>query len=64
HANADMSKNGLKQSSGAMVNYLYDLSLTDRYHEDFAINSVVSAAKPAQSLLNSALPPKPKEDAS
>ncbi|MEO9516806.1 MAG: malonyl-CoA decarboxylase [Paracoccaceae bacterium] len=61
HANADMSKNGLKQSSGAMVNYLYDLSLTDRYHEDFALNSVVSAAKPAQSLLNSALPPKPKE---
>ncbi|WP_342069741.1 malonyl-CoA decarboxylase domain-containing protein [Yoonia algicola] len=50
HADADTSANGLKQSSGAMVNYLYDLSQTQRRHEDFALKSVVSAAKPARAL--------------
>jgi malonyl-CoA decarboxylase len=64
HANADLSANGLAQSSGAMVNYIYDLSHTQRQHEDFALKSIVAAAKPAQSLSNAALSQKPKEPTS
>ena len=33
HADADTSAKGLEQSSGAMVNYHYDLSQTQRRHE-------------------------------
>jgi len=33
HANADMTDKGLLQSSGAMVNYLYDLKLIEKNHE-------------------------------
>lgn len=61
HANADMSKNGLVQSSGAMVNYHYDLSQTQRHHEDFVLKAIVNAAKPAQTLSSASLSPKPKE---
>ena len=61
HADADTSANGLAQSSGAMVNYKYDLSLTQRHHEDFALNAIVTAAKPAVALSNSTLSAKPKE---
>lgn len=64
HANADMSANGLAQSSGAMVNYLYDLSLTEYHHEEFALKSIVMAAKPAKSLATATLSPKPKETTS
>jgi malonyl-CoA decarboxylase len=64
HADADSSANGLAQSSGAMVNYLYDLSRTERHHEDFALKSIVTAAKPAQALSTMALSPKPKETSS
>lgn len=61
HAGADMSANGLKQSSGAMVNYLYDLAQTQRRHEEFALKSVVAAAKPALALSTATLTAKPKE---
>jgi malonyl-CoA decarboxylase len=64
HADADASANGLAQSSGAMVNYLYDLSLTERHHEDYALKSVVAAAKPAQTLSTATLSRKPKETSS
>lgn len=64
HADADTSANGLAQSSGAMVNYLYDLSLTERHHEDFALKSIVAAAKPARTLSTTALSAKPKETSS
>ena len=64
HAGADASANGLAQSSGAMVNYLYDLSQTQRRHEDFALRSVIAAAKPAQALSTAALSAKPKETSS
>ena len=60
-ANADTSANGLAQSSGAMVNYLYDLSLTERNHAGFALNSIVAAAKPARVLSTATLSLKPKE---
>lgn len=64
HANADTSANGLKQSSGAMVNYLYDLDQTQRRHEDFALKSVIAAAKPALALSTATLSAKPKEPSS
>lgn len=35
HGEADTSVNGLKQSSGAMVNYHYDLTLIEQNHEKF-----------------------------
>ena len=50
HANADTSVNGLAQSSGTMVNYLYDLALCERSHANFVLNSIVAAAKPARVL--------------
>ena len=64
HADADTSANGLAQSSGAMVNYLYDLSQTQQRHEDFALKSVVAATKAVQSLSTTALSAKPKEPTS
>lgn len=64
HADADTSTNGLAQSSGAMVNYLYDLTLTERNHEDFALKSIVAAAKPARTLSTATLSAKPKETTS
>src|SRR6056300_1163316 len=33
--NADMSTKGMEQSHGAMINYLYDLSVVERNHEQF-----------------------------
>lgn len=64
HADADLSRNGLAQSSGAMVNYLYDLSLTEHHHEEFALKSSVMASKPVRALSTAALSPKPKEPTS
>lgn len=64
HADADRSANGLAQSSGAMVNYLYDLSQTQRRHEDFALGSIVAAARPVLSLSTATLSTKPKDPAS
>jgi malonyl-CoA decarboxylase len=64
HADGDTSTNGLAQSSGAMVNYLYDLTLTERNHEDFALNAIVAAAKPARTLSTASLSAKPKETTS
>lgn len=61
HADADTSANGLAQSSGAMVNYHYDLSLAERNHADFALKSIVTAAKPARVLSTASLTAKPKE---
>ena len=63
HADADVSRNGRAQSSGAMVNYLYDLSRTQAHHEDFALRSIVAATKPTQTLSTTALPNKPKDPA-
>ncbi len=64
HADADLSRNGLAQSSGAMVNYLYDLSLTEHHHEEFALKSSVMASKPVRTLSTATLSPKPKESTS
>jgi len=55
HAQADTSTNGLAQSSGVMVNYLYDLSKTETQHEDFILNNVVAASSSVMALSNAAL---------
>jgi malonyl-CoA decarboxylase len=38
---ADLSRNGLKQSGGLMVNYLYDLDRVEEYHQRFLDGVVV-----------------------
>ncbi len=50
HANADLSKNGQKQSHGVMVNYVYDLAEIEANH--FALNELgtVAVSKEVQSL--------------
>jgi malonyl-CoA decarboxylase len=51
--NADPSPNGLRQSYGLMVNYLYDLGEIEKNHEAFAANGVVAAASGVTRLLKS-----------
>ena len=38
---ADLSRNGLRQSCGLMVNYLYDLERVEEYHQRFLDGEVV-----------------------
>ena len=42
HADADLSEKGRTQSSGAMVNYHYDMALLEQNHERFVQNGEVS----------------------
>jgi malonyl-CoA decarboxylase len=39
----DLSKNGVRQSLGMMVNYLYDLAKVEEYHQRFLEGNVVHA---------------------
>lgn len=50
HARADTSPNGLRQSAGVMVNYLYDLSKVTQNHERFAASNQVAASSEVRSL--------------
>lgn len=50
HAEADISENGLRQSNGTMVNYLYDLSLISRNHERFVGEKAVAASDAVKNL--------------
>lgn len=56
HAMADISANGLKQSCGVMVNYLYDLSRVEQNHEEFVDKQTVACSRSVQSQLRSGLP--------
>ncbi|MCM5680614.1 malonyl-CoA decarboxylase [Schlegelella sp. S2-27] len=47
---ADVSRKGLKQSLGLMVNYLYDLGEVEERHERFVRGEVVSARRITQKL--------------
>ena len=47
----DLSKNGLKQSAGLMVNYLYDLSSVEENHERF-VNGDVIYSRSVGKLIN------------
>lgn len=44
HADADLSENGLRQSQGAMVNYMYDLTQITANHEAFVTDKTVAAS--------------------
>jgi malonyl-CoA decarboxylase len=37
----DLSRNGLRQSAGLMVNYLYDLSSVEENHERFVNGELI-----------------------
>lgn len=50
NAGADLSRKGLRQSHGLMVNYLYDLAEIEANHERFA-NGRVSASRPVLAML-------------
>ena len=64
HANADSSANGRTQSSGAMVNYHYDLAQVERNHRDFALTSKITASKTVTALAKVAFKTKPQALAS
>ncbi|ABG31108.1 decarboxylase [Roseobacter denitrificans] len=53
HAEADVSPNGRKQSNGAMVNYLYDLSQISQNHEKFVGDKIVVASTTVKALSGS-----------
>jgi malonyl-CoA decarboxylase len=57
HAEADTSASGQKQSFGAMVNYMYDLSAVSENHELFAMQGQVVSSKAVKALAKS----KPKK---
>jgi malonyl-CoA decarboxylase len=59
HAGADTSRNGMSQSGGVMVNYLYDLNRVSDNHEAFVSKGLVAASKEVTALARKgALTPK------
>ena len=50
HGGADTSANGLRQSGGAMVNYLYNLARVAQNHERYATKKEVVASQPVKTL--------------
>lgn len=54
HAGADTSPNGLRQSAGAMVNYLYDPARIETNHEAFVSDQVIAASKEVRALSQTA----------
>lgn len=50
HAEADLSENGLAQSGGTMVNYLYNLPRIARNHEAFIADGTVAASSEVRAL--------------
>lgn len=50
HANADLSENGLRQSHGVMVNYVYDLNELEANHFALTELDTVATSKAVQAL--------------
>lgn len=50
HAGADISANGMRQSGGVMVNYLYDLGKVEKYLDRYAESREFTAAQPVRAL--------------
>lgn len=50
HDGADLSENGMRQSGGTMVNYLYDLTQITTNHEKFVVEKTVAASAEVQAL--------------
>ena len=61
HALADSSDNGMAQSGGVMVNYLYDLSRTESNHERYALENVVATSRAVRALTTAAIATKTGE---
>lgn len=64
HAQADLSENGLAQSGGAMVNYLYNLPKITRNHEAFIGSGQIAASSEVRSLATEALRREARKPAS
>lgn len=61
HANADISQNGLAQSNGTMVNYLYELRDVSQNHERFVKENTIAVSGPVKALsasVKTAIPEK------
>ncbi|MEM8555226.1 MAG: malonyl-CoA decarboxylase [Pseudomonadota bacterium] len=56
HAGADVSTNGMAQSGGAMVNYLYDLSKVAKNHQSYADDGKVPVSSQIAALVRQAQP--------
>jgi malonyl-CoA decarboxylase len=56
HANADLSVNGLRQSHGVMVNYVYDLAEIEANHFALTELGTVAASKSVQQLADESQP--------
>ena len=64
HWLGDRSENGLRNSAGMMVNYLYDLKSVDANHEAYSRDREVIASRDVKSLLDSRFEPsKPRKQA-
>ena len=50
HAQADLSARGLRQSCGAMVNYLYDLEQVEANHESYAAQHKIASTRGMRQL--------------
>ena len=50
HSSADLSPKGMKQSCGAMVNYLYEIARVETNHEAYARSRSVAASRTVQAL--------------
>lgn len=50
---ADISPNGLPQSGGLMVNYLYDLPRIEEYHEAYANRTEIATGEPFRKMAKS-----------
>tara|TARA_B100000427_G_scaffold270524_1_gene237187 strand:- start:440 stop:598 length:159 start_codon:yes stop_codon:yes gene_type:complete len=46
-----VSERSMKQSSGMMVNYLYDIDLLEKYHEDYSRNQEIHASDNIKNIL-------------
>ena len=64
HPGADTSVNGMAQSHGAMVNYLYDLSAISHNHEAFAARKQVAASTEVRALARAGMKMDRKEPVS
>lgn len=58
HADADLSENGMRQSHGEMVNYLYDLTQITTNHEQFVSEKTVAASAEVRAMSNAAFEAK------
>lgn len=52
HANADLSKRGMQNASGVMVNYLYDLDKLEARHEAFKNKGSVAVSRGVSALIS------------